>query len=147
MNELENQFYEDIQRIKHEVEMAYSIYPPLAAANSIDGTAMDKMVINGSAVFPNEAEMIESGLRLASSNQLNLTEIIDMDVFNAMGEDNIKSKSKIDMSLRIAAEITAKTKFTMTKEQHKVTIRAKLYAFNEAEMIAFIEKIILNIAK
>ena len=146
MNELEKQLHENIQRIKHEVEMAYSIYPPLAASNSIDNTIMDNMVMDGSAVFTNENAMIQSGLRLAWSNQLNLTEIIDMDVFNAMGEDNIKSKSKIDMSLRIASEITAKTKFTMMKEQHKVTVRAKLYAFTEAEMTAFIEKI-LKIAK
>jgi hypothetical protein len=146
MNELEKQLNEDFQRIKHEVEMAYSIYPPLAASNSIDNTIMDNMVMDGSAVFTNEDAMIQSGLRLAWSNQLNLTEIIDMDVFNAMGEDNIKSKSKIDMSLRIASEITAKTKFTMAKEQHKVTVRAKLYAFTEAEMTAFIERI-LKIAK
>lgn len=146
MNELENEFYEDIQRIKHEVEMAYSIYPPLAATNSIDSTAMDKMVMDGSAVFTNESAMIESGLRLAWSNQLNLTETVDMDIFNAMGEDNFKTKSKRDMSLKIASEITAKTKFTMTKHPDKVVVKAKLYAFTESEMTAFIEKI-LKIAK
>jgi hypothetical protein len=146
MNELENQFYEDIQRIKYEVEMAYSIYPPLAATNSIDDTVMDKMVIDGSAVFTNETSMIQSGLRLASSNQLNLTETVDIESFNMIGEDNFKTKSKRDMSIRIASEITTKTKFTMTKHPDKVVVKAKLYAFTESEMAAFIEKI-LKIAK
>lgn len=133
-------FYDDIQQIKHDVDMAYSVAIPT------NGYSIDAAVIDGSAVFPSEDEMIKSGLRLAGPNQLNLTEILDIDVFNALGEDNVKSKSKIDISVRIASEITSKTKFTMIKEHDKVTIRAKVYAFNEAEMAAFIEKIV-KIAK
>ena len=141
MNELENQFYEDIQRIKHEVEMAYSIYPPLTSGHTIDS-----MVMDGSAVFPNETAMIESGLRLADANQLTLTETVDIESFDMIGEDNFKTKSKRDMSLKIASEITTKTKFTMTKHPDRVVVKAKLYAFTESEMAAFIEKI-LKIAK
>lgn len=134
--ESQKRFYDDIQQIK----MAYSVAIPT------NGYSIDDAVMDGSAVYPTEEQIIQGGLRLAGPNQLNLVEKIDIDVFNAMGEDNIKSKSKIDISVRIASEITSKTKFTMLKEHDQVTIRAKVYAFNEAELIAFIEKIV-KIAK
>lgn len=137
----EASFRDDIQQLKKDIEMAYTVYPSVAGGHTIHDAVMD-----GSAVYSTENRIIEGGIRLAGANQLNLIETIDIDAFNALGEDNVKSKSKIDMSIRMASEITSKTKFTMIKERDKVTVKAKLYAFTETEMIAFIEKIV-QIAK
>ena len=124
--------------------MEYNVYPSIASIAG--GHSIDRMIMDDSAVYSIEDRIIEAGVRLAGANQLNLIETMEIDAFNSLGEDNVKSKSKIDMSVRMASEITSKTKFTMIKEHDKVTIKAKLYAFTEVEMIAFIEKIV-QIAK
>lgn len=142
----QSRFYDDIQQIKHDVDMATKIYPSVAIPSVGYDINIDAAVIDGSAVFPNEDEMIKSGLRLAGPNQLNIMEKLDIESFNMIGEENYKTKVKRDMSMQIATEITAKTKFTLLKEHDQVTTRAKVYAFNEAELTAFIEKI-LKIAK